>query len=912
MAKYSVGIDLGTTNSSLAWIDTSQPVKKINFLPISQLVSEGELTEKVLLPSFIFLPQSFEISEGGLNLPWDSKLDYAVGEIGLRRSVSSASRVVSSAKSWLCHSRVDRRAEILPWGAAQEDRKISPLEAFVRFLTHIKNAWNSKMASEDSQSLLEKQDIVVTVPASFDETARELVAEAVRICGITNFSLLEEPQAAFYCWLLENESMWKRELREVSNILVCDVGGGTTDFSLINVGTNDDEVFLKRVAVGDHLLLGGDNMDMSLAHKVERKTSGLSVKMDSMMWASLCRECRYAKERLLASDETADSVPITLLGRGSRLVGNSVMTELSRADVESAILDGFFPEIPFDEAVSSPVAGGLMEWGLPYEKNPSVTSHMVSFIKNHIKDGVLPDAIMFNGGVFTPKVIRQRIVELLQRWRGDKVRVLENDSLDLAVSAGAAYFGLVKSGAGVRIGGGSPRSYYVKLDSSSDDTFLCLIPKDLMTETVVEIKEKEFMLMLERPVSFSLYSSNKRFEDLSGDLINIPVSELYPLPPLFTVLKSSGSGKDRTVFLRSWITEIGTLEMWCVARDSDEKWQLRFSLDRFSEAAENEPAAVVGSTQTLDQGKLAETKKLIESAFRKGSDIKPRGLFSALEDLWGQKREDFPLSLDRNIFDAMLAVISKRRSDELSESSWFNVAGFALRPGFGFPLDEWRIERVKEILGKWLQYNKDTKCRLEWWIFWRRCAAGLSAEEQEFLFERISPWLFAGRKHIKTFSGPPPSKIELTEILRMASVLEKISVSSKKLLGDYIFSALAAGRDIQFFCWCLARVAGRVPFSGPVNLVIAGDDVAKWIESLLSINTVNDSMLMALSRMSAMTGDRHRDIGDDLRNRVIDFLNANGAPESYIKPVEEIVEEELIDSDVLFGEALPSGLILKN
>lgn len=907
MTKYSVGIDLGTTNSSLAWIDNSQKVKKINFLPIPQLISDGEVAEKILLPSFIFLPQSYEISQGGLSLPWDDSLNYAIGEVGRKRSVTSASRTVSSAKSWLCYDKVDRRAPILPWGGDEDEMKISPLEATVRFLNHIKNAWNWTFAKTDPDCALEKQSVVVTVPASFDETARELTVEAIKNCGIENLSLLEEPQAAFYCWLLKNESMWKRELRDIKNILVCDVGGGTTDFSLISVDCDEEEVVLKRSAVGDHLLLGGDNMDMALAHGLERKISGNNTRMDLAMWAGLCSECRAAKETLLSPDLKNSKVPITVLGRGSSLIGSSVQTELSLEDVETVILEGFFPEIGFEGSITSASSAGLAEWGLPYEKEPAVTRHMADFLKNHMPDGIFPDAVMFNGGVFTSEKLRIRIHALLEKWGNNKVRVLSNDSLDTAVSAGAAYFALAKSGNGVRIGGGSPRAYYVKLDGSETDSFLCLIPKDLMTETPIEIKDKEFALQLGRPVGFSLYTSNKRYEDSAGDIINTESKNLYALPPLFTVLNSTQSNREIKVFLRSVLTEIGTLEIRCVSKSSEENWKLNFELGKVSESEETQKQS--DTVHPIDKSKLSDTKNLITEAFSKSSNsVKPRGLFIAIEDLWGQKREDFSAGLNRNIFDTMLETLSARRRDESFEASWFNIAGYTLRPGFGYPLDDWRIDKISSLAAKWLQYNKDTQARLDWWVFWRRCAGGLHPNIQELLFGKVSAWILPGHKHVKTFSGPSPSKNELTEIFRMASSFEKIDVSLRKKLGIQVFDNLKQRKEPQFFLWCLSRIAGRLPVSGPANLVLPAQEVSPWVEFLLSVPQYGETLLMTLSRMSAVTGDRLRDIDDGLRAQVIDFLRHHNASQEYLKPVCELVENSLTSDEIVFGETLPHGL----
>lgn len=907
MGRYAVGIDFGTTNSCCAYVDLREHNKRIEFFAIPQLVDNGEIAERRLLPSFIYLPSRGEIESGAVALPWNSGAEYCVGEMARRRSIASPDRVVSSAKSWLCNPSIDRKAPILPWTRTEESGKISPFEAVSRVIGHIRDAWNYKNPLPEQR--LEDQDIVLTVPASFDDFARELTVEAAERAGLRGVSLLEEPQSAFYFWLSCHESMWKRELRGIGSAIVCDVGGGTTDFTVIRVETTDSDASLKRSAVGDHLLLGGDNMDMGLALMVEREYVGSSGRLDPVTWASLGSECRFAKEALLDAD-APESAPVTVLGRGSRLMSSAISARLEREACLSSVMEGFFPFSEF-EPMRRTASSGLSEWGLPYQKDPRITAHLADFIKGHLKEGEFPDAVLFNGGVFKSDSLRNRVREQLERWAGRPVRVLENSDLDLAVAGGAAYFSLVRQGDGVRIGGGSPRSYYVKVDSGEPGTegYLCLIPKDLMTETVQEMREPVFSLRLDFPVSFSIFSSNRREEDMSGDLVTDGES-LSPLPPLFTVMeKKEGQDKrekSKDVFLKSKLTEIGTLELSCAACDGSGEWRLRFGVK--SEPS-GEPVCRTRAKR-LAPAVAERVRDAVRKAFDKKSGASHETLLSDVEEILGMPRRDWEISVNRMIFDALLDVAPKRRIDSRSESSWFNAAGFTVRPGFGYPLDDWRMRQAEGLIVKWLQSNKEPKNRIEWHIFWRRCSGGLSGEAQRLLFDRVSSWILKGRRHIKPFSGPRPSQAETAEILTMLSFFDKIPVSLKKELGDHVMESVYR-RDPAFACSLMRRIAGRVTIYGNANFIIPPESVVPWAERMMSGGSGHPALLGALSSMAALTGDRSRDVEEGIRERIIKYLKGAGADEGLVSPLIEIRPVEPYEEEVFLGESIPPGLALK-
>ena len=474
-SRYIVGIDLGTTNCAVAYVDTKgrdRPAADIRMFDVPQLVAPGESAPRSMLPSFLYLTGGPELPAGAARLPWSDGGDRIVGEFARLQGARVPSRLVSSTKSWLCHPGVDREADILPWGSPPEIKRVSPVEASAAYLRHIRDAWNDHFARDDPARRLEQQEVVLTVPASFDEAARELTLGAAKKADLASITLLEEPQAAFYCWIVSHQDRWQREVRAGELILVCDIGGGTTDFSLITVVEALTGPGFRRVAVGDHLMLGGDNIDLALAHQVEKKLGG--VRLDTEQWSALRFACRTAKEKLLIEQQPLlERWPVTIAGRGSRIIGGSIQSELTRQDVQAIALDGFFPRTNRDEEPQRGSRLGLQEFGLPFVADPAVPKHLSAFLRRHRGEAIgqgghqgqdrpaRPDAILFNGGALTPDSVRNRIVEVVASWFRDdpgpaySPRVLTNISLDLAVAQGAAYYGVVRRGGGIRIGGGT-------------------------------------------------------------------------------------------------------------------------------------------------------------------------------------------------------------------------------------------------------------------------------------------------------------------------------------------------------------------------------------------------------------------------------------------------------------------------
>src|SRR4051812_22105487 len=599
--RYIVGIDLGTTNCAVAYVDTKgreRPAADIRMFDVPQLVAPGETAPRSMLPSFLYLTGGPELPPGAGRLPWSEGGDRIVGEFARSQGAKVPGRLVSSAKSWLCHPGVDREADILPWGSPPEVKKVSPVEASAAYLRHIRDAWNHAIAGDDATRRLEQQEVVLTVPASFDEAARELTVEAAKKAEFASITLLEEPQAAFYCWIVSHQDRWQREVRAGELILVCDIGGGTTDFSMITVVETPTGPGFRRVAVGDHLMLGGDNIDLALAHHVEKKLGG--VRLDTEQWSALRFACRTAKEKLLVHQQPLlERWPVTIAGRGSRIIGGSIQSELTRDEVQAVALDGFFPRVPRGEDPGRGARTGLQEFGLPFVSDPAVPKHMSSFLRRHRAEAIgqgghqaddrpaRPDAILFNGGALTPESVRDRIVEVIASWfTGDpgppyEPRVLTNVSLDLAVAQGAAYYGVVRRGGGIRIGGGTARSFYVGLETrQAAKPWMCVAPRDAQEGDEVAIDGHDFDLLMGQPVVFPLASSSVRPDDRPGALVPADPDSIRELPPLQSLMRVGRKAKAERVpvSLAARVTEVGTIELWCQSRTDARRWRLQIQL----------------------------------------------------------------------------------------------------------------------------------------------------------------------------------------------------------------------------------------------------------------------------------------------------------------------------------------------
>jgi hypothetical protein len=607
VAKYIIGIDLGTTNSALARCDAAAAEQKgqIEVHSIPQLVNANEVAERTLLPSFLYIPGEFDFPKDSLALPWEPEPKLVIGELARKRGAESPNRLVASAKSWLSYAAVDRTAPILPWQAPEEVPKLSPLEASSNFLQYLRTVWDSGEAGAQGQFALAEQDVFLTVPASFDEEARELTRRAAEQAGYDHVTLLEEPQAAFYAWLESQGDAWRHRIRVGNLVLVCDIGGGTTDFSLIMVSEESGELTLKRVAVGDHILLGGDNMDLALARFLQQRLEASGNRVDIWQLQGLWHQCRMAKEKLFESPKT-QTLPITLLGKGTKLVGGTIKTGLAREDLNQILVEGFFPKVGSDELPARQRRVGFQELGLPYAADPAITKHLARFLSEQVRNSpeaagirrggsglACPTHILFNGGVLKAAVLRDRIVEVLNSWLRQegfealgKEQILEAPDLEHSVARGAAYYGKARRGRGVRIRSGASRTYYIGIESSMPAVpgmeaplkALCVVPFGMEEGTEATIPDREFGLVVGEPAEFRFLSSSVRKQDQVGSLLEDWGDDIEERSPLHVTLKLDGQvGKIVPVRLETRVTELGTLEVWCVSRDGH-RWKLELNI----------------------------------------------------------------------------------------------------------------------------------------------------------------------------------------------------------------------------------------------------------------------------------------------------------------------------------------------
>jgi molecular chaperone DnaK (HSP70) len=946
-SRYIVGIDLGTTNCAVAYVDTKgreRPTADIRNFEVPQLVAPGETAPRTMLPSFLYLAGGPELPPGAARLPWGDEHDRIVGEFARIQGARVPSRLVSSAKSWLCHPGVDREAGILPWGSPPEIVKISPVEASAAYLRHIRDSWNHAMARDDDTRRLEQQEVVLTVPASFDEAARELTLEAAKKAELASVTLLEEPQAAFYCWIVSHQDRWQREVRAGELILVCDIGGGTTDFSMITVVETPTGPGFRRVAVGDHLMLGGDNIDLALAHHVEKKLGGM--RLDTEQWSALRFACRTAKEKLLVQQQPLlERWPVTIAGRGSRIIGGSIQSELTRQEVEAIALDGFFPMVSRGEEPQRGARSGLQEFGLPFVADPAVPRHISAFLRRHRAEAIgqgghqpedrpaRPDAILFNGGALTPESVRGRIVDVISKWFGDDpgppyaLRVLTNASLDLAVAQGAAYYGVVRRGGGIRIGGGTARSFYVGLETQqATKPWMCVVPRDAQEGDEIAIAGHDFDLLMGQPVVFPLASSSVRPDDKPGALVAADPDSIRELPPLQSLMRVGRKARAERVpvSLAARVTEVGTIELWCQSRTDDRRWRLQIQL----RGPAGQPAArsTVTSEETdrviIEQSELDAAVAAIRAAFETppsaaSTETGPARLVKRLEELLDVPRDQWPPSALRAFWEPLRDLADQRTRSPQHESRWFNLAGFSLRPGRGYPLDEIRLKALWPLFHQGVRHPKDVQCWAEWWILWRRVAAGLSRQHHDEIYRRIAPFLVPvkGSSPSKKAGRPKPEPHELAEMWRCAASLERLVPEAKEGLGEPLLKDLARPSPPGYALWCLGRLGARVPLYGPANTVVPAAAVERWIKVLLDREYApgreTSDAIFALAQLARFSGDRARDVSDRTRALVLDRLESLGADEGAMLPVREYRELEASQEGQALGDSLPIGLRLR-
>ncbi|MGY6277398.1 Hsp70 family protein [Methylomonas sp. MgM2] len=906
-AQFLVGIDLGTTHTVVAYADSNDPDKRIHLFELRQLLAPGEVGERPLLPSVRYHPAQGELSDQvGFLAPEDGAV---LGEAARVLGAKSQGRLVTSAKSWLSHTAVDHGAAILPWGSDETVFKVSPLEASASYLRHVRTVWEQRFP----QAPLERQNVVITVPASFDESARSLTLEAAKMAGINGVRLLEEPQAVCYDWLRRHAGSIGESLAGSRLLLVCDIGGGTTDLTLIKIEHGDGEPKLTRIAVGDHLMLGGDNIDLALAHLAESRLRVGDKKLSTADLSQLLEQCRIAKETLLAGDGP-EQVNVTLLGGGSKLIGGARSTSLSRQEVAEIALDGFLPLSELQD-LPDKKRSGVVEFGLPYAAEPAISKHIAAFLHLHAQtaslalgeDTNVPDALLLNGGVFRSQTMVQRITALLTHWRGGKIpQVLDNRHPELAVAYGAVSYAAARLDKKLKIGGGAARSYFLLIDSGQDQVKrgVCILPKGSEEGQEILLADRRFALRVGQPVRFHLLSSSGDGDYRPGDLVELDDERFQSLPPLAVALEGRQKA-EVAVQLMATYTEVGTLQLQCVAADdATQRWDVEFQIRKKASSPANADLPA----------QLPQAIEKIQAVFGpKSKQIDPKlvkTLRADLEKVLAAPRGDWATPLLRELFGALLEGGKYRRRSEQHERLWLSLTGFCLRPGFGYPLDDWRVEQLWKLYPEGLQFVNEKQNWAEWWTLWRRVAGGLSAEAQQRVFNDIYKFINPAAARQAGVAKQAAMR-GYEDIVRLAAAMERLPVADKTQLGEWLLKRLEKAGEPEQSWWAVGRVGSRIPFHGNQHDVIPVAAAENWLRQLLKVDWKKQPQAgFAATLLARRCDDRVRDIDDALREQVLDKLRQLKAPVIWQEMVAEFKQLDEQQEKQVFGEALPPGLRL--
>lgn len=919
--RFAIGIDLGTSNSVLAYVDLlAEPsradVPTVTVLDIPQRDATGVERLQPVLPSVLFIPP---VAEPGV-LP-------EVGQFARDQAEYLPGRVVQSAKSWLAYGMMESRENAcLPWGSEEipPEERWSPVDASAVFLRTLKEAWDRQIASHTAEYSFASQDITVTVPASFDEAATRLTLEAASRAGFPgDVRLLEEPQAAFYSWLGEPGSVSELSalLREHGatgadsvQILVCDVGGGTSDFSLFGVTPDASGAplpVIRRLAVSDHLLLGGDNIDLALALECESRLTENATSLTPSQRSFLLFQARRVKEELLADDVDADDdrvIHIALPGTGQSLFASARSAPVARKMLRSMVLDGFFP---FCEADAVPAASvtGLREWGLPYVADSAITRHLAHFLR-----GRRVDAVLFAGGTLTPSSLRARVADVIESWQGRRPRILAAPRMELAIAEGAAYYGFLSRTARRRIEADYGRTLYVELFRDNPDelpSLLCIMPRGVRVNERVRLTERRFHLLAGRRVRFQIYSSTARENDAPGQIVRGLDETLTALPPVETMIEVPGNPAGAVeVEIEAVLNELGRLELYCVSVGDvdDQKWQLTFNLRREHAAlAERAGAGDAAAPAALDDVKLREASAAILALFGKKKTAEsdsqsPKRLVANLERIIGVRREEWSPPVLRSMWMPLAEGMTRRGRSLAHETAWLALAGFLLRPGYGYPGDDARVRDLWRVFQLGLSFPKEAAAVTQWWIMWRRVSGGLPADAQRALFAKL-------RNPLREKRG------DLPEMARLASSLERLTFDDRREIGDQLLTRITARTPVavEHLIWSLGRLASRTgAYAGSAH-VLPRELVEPWCERILQLDWQAPGF-GELSQFAAeacrVVNDPRRDVDDRIRLRMLERMRATRATGEQIRRVEQFIPLDRADIERLYGEELPAGLIL--
>lgn len=947
-AQFIVGIDLGTSHTVVAAVPVHGQAQDIALLQIPQRISATEVRAAPLLPSVRYQAAPAELGDTWQQ-PWiaqgaDAQAPAVVGRWAQELGAAVPGRLVVSAKSWLSHTGVDRTAPILPWGAGDDVAKLSPLAASASYLAHIQTAWDRQNPSAP----LHAQTVVLTVPASFDEGARALTLQAAQMAGLPQVQLLEEPKAAFHDWLVLQGPALAEQLAQCRCVLVVDVGGGTTDLTLIRVDPAPDGGLptLTRTAVGEHLMLGGDNMDLALAHQLEPLLAGPGQKLPAARFAQLVQRCRSAKEQLLAQD-APQQVSVTLLGSGSRLLGGTQSVTLTQEQVQQWVVDGFLPPAALTDTPHRRQTA-LRGLGLPYPADAAISRHVAQFLHQHAQQG-LPDAVLLNGGVFHAHALAQRLTQQLSTWRGSPVRVLHNPHPDWAVARGAAAHGLARAQAAYAanpalahpakapaaiqnivpvIGGGSARSYWLLLPGKPSTTpqLLCLLPKGTEEGVRIVLTGRRFALRLGQAVRFVLLASSQPLATAqAGQLQALQGTGWVELPALSTVLPAPAGQTTAQVEvqLQACMTEVGTLEVRCVAvHDPAQSWLLPFQVRGAMDPASPDSIAPCADPTSTKSPKHAPTQAdpspaaiaLIDRMFGTQAQAVPpkevRQLRQSLEKLLGP-RDSWPVGLLRTLFDALLARAKRRRRTADHERVWLNLAGWCLRPGVGAELDSWRIQQVWALYAQGLGHPQESASWTEWWVFWRRVAAGLQEAQQMQVLEAVAAAMQKTVQQATQRNGGKSSHGSYDDMLRLFAAMEAVPWQYRQEMGQWMLQRLRRPDETVHTWWALGRLAARQPLAANAHRVMPPSAAQEFLQATLEQDwRRNETAMFAAVQMTRMTGDMARDMPDAVRTQVLDKMRAAAAPQRWLQLVEQVVPMDAQDQQRSLGDSLPPGLVL--
>jgi hypothetical protein len=931
--QFAIGIDLGTTNCTLAYVPLRQTRARVETLPIPQLKSLRTIVTSPLLPSFFYYPTAAEIEQGELD-PFsaetaDEPAGYVIGTFAREQMTALPGRVIHSAKSWLAHGGVDREAQMLPFASEEiaAELRLSPVEASSAYLGYLKAAWDHAFARDAGTAFVD-QRIVITVPASFDEGAQQLTRMAAEMAGYPPaVRLLEEPQAAFYAWLDEQSQAAARAqgaplLRvlpdiasAVQTVLVCDVGGGTTDFSLFRIApvrSESERPAIERIAASDHLLLGGDNIDLALAHAIERKLKpGTDERLSRSQWSHVVPQARALKERTLDTDgDPREVFRVAVPGDGASLFASALDATMTRVEIGEIVLEGFFPCCPRD-ALPRARKIGLREIGLPYAADTAVTRHLAAFLT-----GRPVDAVLFAGGTLRPRAIQERLLAVIESWQGRRPVHLALADMSLAIAAGAAHFAALPEGSQDRIRGGYPHGVYLELQQTRAESatrLVCVLPKGFEEGGALKLAAPAFDLLVNRPVRFTAYTSNRRPGDAAGTLVTLDPNAFHPLPTLqTTIMLDDERFNPRTaaehavrVQLEARLTELGGLQLALADSKSGRSWELEFNL-RNPVVADLAAEPVKSGSPGVRAEAIAAAEAHCALFFGKKHSLDPAHKVSALvrdlERILGQERHRWNVALLRTLWPAIHPGITRRGRSLAHENAWLYLAGFALRPGYGADLDHWRVMQLWECFDLGLVHKKEKSAQSNWWMMWRRTAGGIPANEQERLFASALP-------------DVRRSAAEFVEGTRLLGSLERIALPHKLELCALLFDLVRRGKAVNqsHVFWALARLLGRVPLYTSADTVVPASVVEEYFREVEALDWREPGLRPLVGVFSAAcrrTNERLLDIHDAQRARVAEKLAQAGAKEDQIRNVQEYREVSAAERSELFGEQLPAGLRL--